>query len=84
MSIQSDNTFLTREMAEQRQQLQKLTAVFTATHSVSDKQLLTHCSELGVLDGVQSLGKLQGCLHVRFASLDQLETAVKGGKFTRL
>ena len=84
MSNQRDQTFLTREMAEQREQLRKLTAVFTATALVSDKQLLAHCSELGLLDRVQSLGKLQGCLHVRFASLDQLEMAVKGGKFTRL
>ena len=65
-----------------RAQILDLTAVFTANALIRDQDLMSHCMALGVLDGIQSLGKYRGNKQARFAKPEQLETVVKAGQFT--
>ena len=65
-----------------RLEIRDLTAVFTANALVRDQDLMSHCATLGVLEGIQSLGKYRGNKQARFARPEQLETVVKAGKFT--
>ena len=78
MSSQTEQTLIEREEGR------SLTAVFTAAHLVNDQDLLNYCNSLGILEGVQSLGKLGGNLHVGFSTLDHYNKALEDGQCTRL